>query len=188
MKNKKGAVELSINTIVILFLALAMLGVGMFMINKLREGFNTVKLKDLNKDMVNLMYEKLQTGPEKLQLDTYEITVKKGAMDELYYGIKNVEDNAEDNTGQVFSIEINCPLAIGNPAVPPDQGKNYFNTSTELQYFDHLMPLKTSETAVEKIIIQPSSSKTTTTYSCLMTVKRNDNTVYETAKFSITVI
>lgn len=182
MKNKKGAVELSINTIVILFLALAMLGVGMFMINKLREGFQSVKLEELNKDMVNLMYEKLQSGPEKLKIDNYEVKVKKGAVSELYYGVKNVED-VDASTGTIFSIDVKCPLAIG--VTPPNSG-NHFDDK-ELMYLPKLVPLKTTETDVQKIVIQPSSSKMATTYSCIMTVSRPDNTEYAKTKFSIIV-
>jgi hypothetical protein len=185
MKNKKGAVELSINTIVILFLALAMLGVGMFMISKLREGFESVKLDELNKDMVNLMYEKLQSGPEKLKIDNYEIKVKKGAVGELYYGVKNVEDIGEGSSGTVFSIDVKCPLAIG--VDDPGEGGSHFDEK-ELKYLPKLIPLKTEERDVQKIIIQPSSSKMVTTYTCIMTVSRPENTEYAKATFSIVVI
>ncbi len=184
MKNKKGAVELSINTIVILFLALAMLGVGMFMINKLREGFQKVNLEELNKDMVNLMYEQLQSGPEKLKLNNYEVTVKKGETKELYYGVKNVEDIEADSSGTVFSIDVKCPLAIG---VEDPVGGSHFDEK-ELKYLPKLIPLKTEERDVQKIVIQPSSSKMVTTYTCIMTVLRPDNTEYAKGTFSIVVI
>ncbi len=107
--NKKGAIEMSINTIVILLLALAMLGVGLFVVNKLRGSVPELDVSQQKKDQI---YGKLESSGDKFLIEEKEITVKSTETYRSYYGLENVLD--EEKT---FDIGIECEDGIhGNDA------------------------------------------------------------------------
>ena len=158
MKNKKGAMELSINTIVILFLALAMLGVGMFIINKMREqvsGFDSFS-GNLEKEMI----EKLEASSKRLELQYKTLEVKNSGKEQVLFGVKNELDN-----DQVFDVNITCPVKLGDT----DVENNKFITK-EISYTPKISKLELGKAKVTSFFIAPTASREKTNYECIITI------------------
>jgi hypothetical protein len=147
---KKGAIEMSINTIVILLLALAMLGVGMFVINKLKlslEGIPTVD--DVTEKQIR---RELEASGDKFSLYSPRVEVKRNSKVVNYYGLKN-----EMNRELDFYISVGCINSMdGNTE---DLTKFDFANYEEVN-------LEEGEIAVQSLVIKPFQGITLTQYQC----------------------
>ena len=111
MFNKRSSLEISIQAIVIVVLAMTILGLGLGFvkgmfgnINKISEStFGQIE-EQLQRDLVN--------GNEKLAFSQTRITIARGSSILLGWGIKN-DHNSILNYHAVFT-PINCPDANGN--------------------------------------------------------------------------
>lgn len=148
--NKKAAIEMSINTIVVLVLALAMLGVGLFVIQRVREGAEAL---DVTEEVKSQMYDKLESSGAKLVLDKKEITMKTTDREEYYYAIKNVLTDKE-----IFDIDISCEYSVNDN----DPSKIEFRLIEEVN-------LNPNENIVHPFTIDPSNAQPDF-YSCKVEV------------------
>jgi len=148
--NKKAAIEMSINTIVVLVLALAMLGVGLFVIQRVREGAEAL---DVTEEVKSQMYDKLESSGAKLVLDKKEITMKTTDREEYYYAIKNVLTDPE-----IFDIDISCEYSVNDNAP----------SKIEFRLIDEVT-LNPNENIVHPFTIDPSGAGPDF-YSCKVNV------------------
>jgi hypothetical protein len=165
---KKGAIEMSINTIVILLLALAMLGVGMFVINMLRESVTELDVSQQKKDQI---YNKLDSSGSKFLISAKEISVKSTETYRAYYGLENVLDST-----QTFEIIIECEEGIEG-GLGEDIDINFRASVT----------LNSGERTVEVFEIDPSSAATDV-YACKITVEDSDGSEYASERFNLEVV
>ena len=92
MKLKKGSLELSINAIIIIVLALTLLGLGLaFIRNQITSlGDTTTAVQEQIRQQI---LDDLRTGNKKLSFPTSEIKIQSNGETVVAIGVKNVEDN-----------------------------------------------------------------------------------------------
>lgn len=157
IRQKKGALQLSINAIVVLILAITMLGLGLgFMRNMF--GQTTGQFDEIASDMKNQVVEEIQASGDRLILNKYDITMKKSETKELYFGIKNVEGISKD----ADPIAITCGVGMGGGAA----------TSVTPSTFSK-WTIPGSEVAVLKMSLKAGSSAVPDTYPCKLTTTIN---------------
>lgn len=101
--HKRGALELSINAIVIVILAMTLLGLGLgFVRNMFQDiGKTTTSVQDQVREQI---LEDLRTGDKKLSFPSSRLDVEKGQQEILAIGVKNV--NPSDLNFQIKLVEI----------------------------------------------------------------------------------
>jgi len=170
LRSKKGALELSINAIVVLILAITMLSLGLAFMKGLFKK-TTGQLEQVGEDIKNQMIEQLRTSSAKLTLNQEDITLKKGETREIYFGIKNVETGGGAKS---YDIEAGCEEPLSGSALP-DGALNTFSKSRELGE---------GEIDVQKMIINIPSSAERTTHSCNLKLEGG---AYAKKSFFVTV-
>lgn len=110
--NKKAALQLSINAIVILILAITILSLGIAFI-KSQFGALTERFTEVGAEIKSELINKIKDTGELLVFNRVEIEAKLGKPEEFYIGIKNTAPNINDNTKPVcFIPAIKCIRAL----------------------------------------------------------------------------
>lgn len=171
--NKRGSLNLSINAIVVLILAITMLSLGLAFMKGLFKK-TTGQLEQVGTDIKNQMIEQLRTSSDKLTLNQEDIEIARGEKIEIYYGIKNVE---MDNNA--FTIGVSCTEALGD-AVPLSVNAG------DIEIFSESRSLEKGEIDVQKMIITIPSQADPTTHSCMLSLTRGADE-YAKKSFFVTV-
>ncbi len=169
--HKKGSLELSINAIVILILAITMLGLGLGFMKGLFSK-TTKQLGEVGEDIKAQMIEQLRTSSAKLTLREEDVNIPRSETKDVYFAVKNVE------LSQPFGVTATCTKAV----VPPPLD--------ELAVIIADDPLDESAVAVGKMIIKIDANAERTTHSCHVCVNRGgpgDGCDYAKKSFFVTV-
>ncbi len=167
LRSKKGALELSINAIVVLILAITMLSLGLAFMKGLFKK-TTGQLEQVGEDIKNQMIEQLRTSSAKLTLNQEDITMKKGEEKDVYFAIKNVDESSEP-----FSMEVECPTHLGDAEL------------LKPVVFDKSRSLEKGEIDVQKMKISVQPTSKSTTHSCELSISRGGP--YAKKSFFVTV-
>ena len=85
---KRGSLELSINAIVVLILAITMLGLGLgFMRSTF--GRATEQFKTVSKEVEKQLIDRLKQSEEPVSLSVYSVEMEKSAKETILLGIRN---------------------------------------------------------------------------------------------------
>ena len=144
-RSKKGALELSINAIVVLILAITMLSLGLAFMKGLFKK-TTGQLEKVGEDIKNQMIEQLRASSAKLTLNQEDITIRRGEKQDIYFAVKNILPAEQD-----FSIATECPDKIGSETL-----------EAEIEVFLKTRKLKQNDLDVQKMIIGIPSTVTGT--------------------------
>lgn len=171
IRHKKGALQLSINAIVVLILAITMLGLGLgFMRNMF--GSTTEQFTNIADEIQSQVIDKIESSGEKVTLLSKQVRIKKSEKKELFYGIKNVEDAGE------FDILIECDSRMDDP--------NWSPSSEEIRFeYFRSASLEEGEVIVHKMQVNTGSTATST-YSCAIKVTL-DGVKYEERPFFVAI-
>lgn len=104
MKTKRGAIELSISTIVIVVLAMSMLILGLVLIKTIFSG--SVSVAEMTNDQLKNQVSQLFGEDKKLVIypDSRQIEVEQGQVNGFGIGIKNLKSGKA--AGDMFSYEV----------------------------------------------------------------------------------
>jgi hypothetical protein len=104
MRGKRGAIELSIGTIVIIVLAMSMLILGLVLVKNIFTGATSIA--DMTNDQLRDQVSKLFSGDKKLVVypDARHIKLKQGETEGFGIGIKNLLPGTTEST--IFSYEV----------------------------------------------------------------------------------
>lgn len=105
--NKK-AIELSVNFIVMVIIAIVIFGFGLYLAFSLVSSAEKTK-SQLDQETILLIENMLDTG-EKVVLPFDKKTIKKGQGDVFGYGIRNIK--TEGGSSDTFYIEVNFEAAL----------------------------------------------------------------------------
>jgi len=152
-KNKKGGLQISINAIVILILAITVLGIGLGFIRGMF-GKTIGQLTDVSDDIKNDMIDRIRNSDERLALREENIEMKKSDEKTIYFGIRNEEDSATD-----FLITFECTEMMDDSG-DGTASDVYFNV------FDKTKLLKRDEIMVLPAIVVVKPTAVATTYMC----------------------
>ncbi len=185
---KKASLNMSISTIVVLILAMTLLGFGLMFIRGIFSKAGN-QFEQVSGDVEKLLKEKLKDNNARLVLQKDDFSIKKGQKMTTYFAIRN--DLDDDIT---FDLKGNGVLdETGNLTTEGAIIKCYNNDNGD-GVTDHItfqLPkrvfLKQGDVKVFPLTIKvTSSARTDTTYYCKMVVW-GDNSLYETADFTIYV-
>jgi hypothetical protein len=112
--NKKAALELSINAIVVLILAITILGLG---IGFIRSQFGALgkQFTEVSSEIRSQLIEKIKESGDLLVFNRAELAAGIGKKDVFYIGIKNTGSNANPDKDSIcFRTGIRCIRAL-NP-------------------------------------------------------------------------
>ncbi len=151
--NKKGSLNLSINAIVILILAITMLGLGLAFIRNIF-GSATEEFEDIGGEVKKQMIEEMKASDDVVELSRPKVELKAGASTQLYIGFKN-----EGNTEMKFKIHtdgVSEPTSLGGD----DNCNLTYDADSSKQVY---LEFKTAETTVLKgdVVVLPINIKTT---------------------------
>ena len=93
-KQKKGALELSINAIVIIVLAMTLLGLGLGFIRSQFTSIGEIGT-GVQEQIKQQILEDLRTGNKKLSFPTSEVHINRRDASVIAMGIKNLESRKE---------------------------------------------------------------------------------------------
>ena len=167
-KSKKGANEVSINTIIILIFAIAILGIGLSFIRssiaKATAQFDVVS-DQVKNDMINSM--KQSTDIVSVQPIEYTLT-KTTKNPTMYFAVRNL--GADDATYNV----------IAEPCISIDD-----STSHDILKVFPTIIVKNNSIEVKVIQIKNFATLPETIYECGITINNLDDTLYGTKQFTI---
>ncbi|MBD3361481.1 hypothetical protein GF358_01685 [Candidatus Woesearchaeota archaeon] len=110
--NKKAALQLSINAIVILILAITILSLGIAFIRS-QFGTLTERFTEVSAEIKSELINKIKDSGDLLVFNRVEIEAKLGKPEEFYIGIKNTAPNINDpNKPVCFIPAIKCISAL----------------------------------------------------------------------------
>lgn len=132
MYSKKGSLQLSVNAIVVFVLAFAMLGVGLFLTNMIKEqvGGGVMSVVDINElrnppsadDSITISREVTIKKGKKINLDVGYYNKDSGTNYDAVIGIEKCKSEA----GEVFETDSELPAVISNPVnVGASEGAQY---------------------------------------------------------------
>jgi len=173
---KKADLSLSINAIVILILAITMLGLGL---GFLRGTFKktTSQFSEVADTVKTQIVDKIKASNEKVAFDKLEITLKRGATKDQFYGIRNVLTTDQPST--VFDIVASCDKSL--KAADAAEISSYIKFATFSQW-----EVEQGEIEVLKLQVIAQPEAKLDTYSCKLEVKA-ENKIYATKKFFVVV-
>ncbi|MBW2985224.1 hypothetical protein KY313_01030 [Candidatus Woesearchaeota archaeon] len=96
---KKASLNLSINAIVVLILAITMLGLGLTFMRNIFGGA-TKEFTKVSGEVEKQMIEQMKESNKVVSLSRPKITVKVGEKEQIFIGLKNDEQN-----NKIFQIE-----------------------------------------------------------------------------------
>ncbi|MFH1054029.1 MAG: hypothetical protein V1740_06445 [Candidatus Woesearchaeota archaeon] len=106
IKSRKASLELSVNAIVIIVLAMTLLGLGLFFIRGLFG--NVIELSESTFSKISdEVSQRLSTGQDKLLFSSIQFDLERGKSKLEGFGIKNIQ-NAEMKFGVLF-YPVSCP-------------------------------------------------------------------------------
>ena len=112
--NKKGALELSINAIVVLILAITILGLGIAFI-KGQFGSLTKQFSKVSQELETQLKDKIRESGQLLVFEVDTVRAKVGTTDSFAIGIKNTVPPAEGSSGVCFAVMIQCLSGLKDP-------------------------------------------------------------------------
>ena len=167
--NKKAGLQISINAIVILILAITVLGIGLAFIRGMFS--QTIgQLGEVSKDIENDMINAIRDSDERLVLREENIEIKKSGEKTIYFGIRNEEEDEA-----FFEIEFWCDSAMDEDANLDD---------ITFSVFKETKMLERDEIMVLPAVIKISPKAVATTYMCSALIDEGD---YASKTFYITV-
>jgi hypothetical protein len=115
--NKKGAIELSFSTIIIIAIGAVLLILGLvFVRNIFASGTDTINLIDKNTQaQINALFNQDENMKTIIYLANKQADVKKGSSYNLAFGIKNIDRNevtAGKFSYQIIAKESGCKLDL----------------------------------------------------------------------------
>ena len=109
MRSRKGSLQLSINAIVVLILAITLLGLGL---NFVRTMFmeSSKNFEVTNQKLRTQIKEQIEQNNDLLFLKRKDLEIKSGSPDTLYFGISNTDQNRP----RCFYPQFYCQNARGD--------------------------------------------------------------------------
>ncbi len=187
--NKKAALDLSINAIVVLILAITMLGLGLGFMYKMFGG-TADKLDKMTGQLDSQMKDQLKESGKRLTLETNTLEMKKSSKKTIAFGIKNVQaeglfqfgngvTGAIDSTGESSVASAGCYQSFKSPNGEGLDTKIVITTPGNIK-------LKADEIKVMGVQVEATSQADSDTYQCSMIVY-SDEGEYAREDFEVIV-
>lgn len=168
---KKGSLQLSINAIVVLILAITLLGLGLGFIKNMFSS-TSAQFDVTNQQLKSDILATLEESGELLTLKQAEFEVKSGSPQEFYFGLRNT-DTAE----HCFYVQFFCEEALGDP----DKCDN--NVMNKWAWFSTYDAINVEQGKSEAIYAKLQPTGSSETYMGKLYVWKSQNSMCETVNF-----
>ena len=108
--DKKAALQLSINAIVVLILAITILGLGIGFIRNQFGGL-TARFEDVEAEIQDQLITKIRESGDLLVFNRAELEVTQGKKDTFFIGVKNTDSNTQGDT-VCYRMGVRCIRAL----------------------------------------------------------------------------
>ncbi|MBT3720980.1 hypothetical protein HN789_00580 [archaeon] len=197
---KKGSLNLSINAIVVLIMAVALLGLGL---GFLRNMFSNLEgqIGDISKDTEQRMVQGLEDSNERLALDKTKFEIKQGKTGETYLGLRNelsgkftyvvdgsgtIDANTNPGDWKEDDSVITCYSAFD-----PEADLTGKNEEGSPIYFTAIAKrsLKEGDSYVGKMLIKVNGKAPEGTYDCAIVLEdpSDPGEEYDRIDFEVTI-
>ncbi len=197
---KKGSLELSVTSIVILIMAIVILGLGLGFVKTMFDK-TTGQIKDINKDIERQMIADLKESTERILMDNDNIEIEQGKTREVYLGLRNELDTdytfTIDGLGKIDTLTnpgkwvaddsvITCFTSFDSKAVLSGDNKktNSISFTADKKKF-----INKGEILISKVVINVAGRAPPGTYSCSVIIEDpvTNSEEYARKDFMITV-
>lgn len=163
---RKASLQLSINAIVVLILAITLLGLGLAFITE-RFGGTMEKLQEIDQETEQQIIDEMKNSGQLVTLNQREFEVESGKPIEFYMGIRNTESN--DVT---YYIQFMCDqkLSTGscqNVAADFSQADEFYNNGGgdgQWRWFKTFKKIPIDSGEGKAVIVRLQASGATETY------------------------
>lgn len=181
LSNKKASLEISIQAIVIVVLAMTLLGLGLGFIKGMFGRINPLT-EDVTEHVKQQVLEDLRSGDKKISFPQSEIVIERGSSKVLTLGIKNKETST-------FEYELSFSAISG-----PDDSGTGIEDKTPTQYdswFQIVTPksvINTAEVQLRSIRVSIPKTAVAGSYAFTFNIKNlDDSSMYDQKDFFIIV-
>jgi len=206
---KKASLNISVQAIVVLILAITMLGLGLTFIRKFFGG-TMEQFGEVSKQIEEQVKEDLKDNPGRISFYKTSLEVKQSSSENMYFGIRNDLPDEDGDGGETFtlidesgSIDVDdkigrwssgsviaCFDALG--VDEDDDGISGTNSNDDYVRFStsETRFLKKDEVVVLTLKVTASPSAPKTLYSCAMVIEdpSGDGKMYERMDFDVEVV
>jgi len=179
---KKGAIELSIGTIVIIVLAMSMLILGLVLVKNIFSGATAVT--DMTnaqlKDQVSRMFgedSRLVAYP-----DTEHINVKGGELGEFGFGVKNLLEGSQAGTSFNYEVVVSDDDIQKNCGVSEREAEDWITVGRSER-----LEIPTGEIETGRVRIEIPDGAKLCTFRYRVNVYGADNTIYDSVRMDVTI-
>jgi hypothetical protein len=164
LRSKRGAIEVSVNTIIILIFAIAILGLGLSFVRK-SLGSATSEFGKVSDELRTDMMNTLKQSGEKLTLKPAKITLSKSNANlmtgEVFYGIRNLDTV----TAVTFGISAGACESIDNSGVTITD-PNIIQTKTYAT-----LAINAGASDVQPVKVTITSATPASSYKCVLSIQ-----------------
>lgn len=197
---KKASLNLSINAIVVLIMAVALLGLGL---GFLRNMFSNLEgqIGDISKDTEQRMVQGLEESDERLALDKTKFEIKQGKTGETYLGLRNELSGKEtfvvDGPGTIDANQNPGDWRADDSVITcyssfdPDAKLSGKNEEDSPIFFTAISKrsLQEGESYVGKLLMKVNGKASEGTYDCAIVIEdpTDPGEQYDRIDFEVTV-
>ncbi len=169
VKNKSGAIELSISTIVIVVLAMSMLILGLVLVKNIFSGAKSVV--DMTNDQLKNQVSQLFGEDKKLVVypDSKLIEVKQGEPGGFGIGIKNLQQGSSTDSKFSYEVVVSDPEVRSKCGVGESQIAQLITTGRT----ENNIPLASGEFTQTKVLFETQVGDSLCTVRFRINVKLN---------------
>ena len=176
--NKRGSLEISIQAIVIVVLAMTLLGLGLGFIKNMFKNI-TDTTSDVSEQVRQKVLDDLVQGDKKISFPKTEITIDKGSSTVLTVGIRNKGDAPLKYTMR-FTAVNGAGMTAPNQALSDFEKLFQFDSTKEYE-------LSAADASIRNIRLSMPNNVVSGSYFLTFDVLKSDGSVYDTKDFFVVV-
>lgn len=148
-ESKRGAIELSIGTIVIIVLAMSMLILGLVLVNNIFSGASS-NVDELNNKVKDEIRGLFQDENQRVIIRLTEDTASVGQGEEfgVAFGVKNIKEGSADATTFRYIVELDDDNIQRNCGVSPQIAQNW------IRFGSGTMSISPGQVEFDRVVIQ----------------------------------
>ena len=163
---KKASLNLSINAIVVLILAITMLGLGLTFMRNIFGGA-TKEFTKVSGEVEKQMIDQMKQSTKVVTLSRPKVELKVGEADQIFVGLKNVEQGAKDFKIKAPATGGTQCLSIGSITCEYSGGWSDLLLDT---IYDKIITVESGEVTVLPINLEANTQADPGTCYCTLVV------------------
>ena len=179
---KKGAIELSIGTIVIIVLAMSMLILGLVLVKNIFGG--SVDIADMAIDQIKDQVTKMFGNDKRVVIypDTRHINVKGGEISGFGIGIKNLLEGSTAGTTFEYEVVVSDNDIGKKCGISSEKAESYIVTGRTEK-----LEIAPGQFEAGKILVEVPEGSKLCTFRYRVNVKQSNGAIYDSDFIDVTI-